>query len=72
MYEKEHGEGLEPPQGRRRHFTDEEVAALKQQLLESIYADIGKSLVKKVLWVGGACIFALFAWLVGKGHINIG
>lgn len=56
----------------RRRLSDEEIEKIKGQILDSIYADIGKSILKKVLWVGGTCILALFAWLIGKGHIVIG
>jgi hypothetical protein len=34
-------------QERRKPLTETELDAVKEQLLESIYADIGKSLVKK-------------------------
>jgi len=50
-------------------LTQEELTDLKEQLLESIYADIGKSVVKKVLWILGAVAIAGFAWLAGKGHV---
>lgn len=46
-----------------------ELDDLKEQLLESIYADIGRSIVKKVLWVLGALAVAGAAWLAGKGHV---
>ena len=55
----------------RRSLTNEEIEDIKDQLLKSIYADIGKSVVKKFLWVGGAVVLAAFAWLMGKGHINM-
>jgi len=55
----------------RRSLSPEEMEALKNQLLDSIYADIGKSVVKKVLWIGGACLTAFFAWLTAKGHITL-
>lgn len=57
---------------RRRPLTDKEIEHVKDQLLESIYADIGKSIVKKVAWVFGAILLALAAWLTGAGHIKIG
>ena len=49
---------------RRKTFTPDEIDAITEQILDKIYADIGKSVVKKVLWVGGAILFAAFAWLV--------
>ena len=62
-------------EGERRHgrsLSAEELEEVKTQVLESIYADIGKSVVKKILWVGGACGTAFLAWLTSKGHITIG
>jgi hypothetical protein len=52
-------------------FTDEQIAAIKDAILASIYQEIGKSLVRKVLWIGGAIILAIFTWLAGAGHIKI-
>ena len=56
----------------RRRFSEDEIEIIKEQLLASIYADIGKSVVKKLLWVGGAVGIAALAWLTGAGHIKIG
>ena len=56
---------------RRKPFTSEEIDTIKAQLLESIYADIGKSVVKKLLWIFGAVVLAAFAWLSAKGHIRL-
>jgi len=53
----------------RKPLREAELDAIKEQLLESIYADIGKSLVKKVLWLFGAVCLAAFAWLKGSGHV---
>ena len=54
---------------RRHKYTTDEIETIKAQILESIYADIGESIVKKFLWVIGALAFAAFAWLKAKGHI---
>lgn len=53
------------PGGKR--LSDRDLEAIKKQLLDSIYADIGKSVVKKVLWIGGAIILALYAWMKAHG-----
>jgi len=50
-----------------RRLSDEELQSIKKQLLDSIYADIGKNVVRKILWVGGAIILALYAWLKAHG-----
>ena len=51
----------------RRSLTQEELDSIKEQLLESIYADIGRSVIKKVLWIVGTVIFAI---LVGLKFAN--
>lgn len=50
-------------------LTPEELQELRDLLLETIYADIGRSIVKKAIWVGGAILLALYAFLVGKGYV---
>lgn len=52
-----------------KKYTKEELDYLKEQLLESIYADIGRSVVKKVLWVVGALAAALFIGLKVSGKL---
>lgn len=63
-----------PHTERRTHggLSDEQVDEIKEAILASIYEDIGRSIVKKILWAGGAVLAALFAWLVAKGYIPIG
>ena len=56
---------------RRKPLTDSELAQIKEQLLESIYADIGKNVVKKFLWIGGTILAAFLTWLTTRGHITI-
>jgi len=50
----------------KRTLTEEEVEEIKRQLLKSIYADIGKSLVMKALWVMGILGLVLVAFLHGS------
>ena len=57
---------------RRRCLTNGEIEEIKKQLLDSIYADIGKNVVTKILWVGGTVLTALLAYLSVTGHIKIG
>jgi hypothetical protein len=57
---------------KRRPLTDAEVEIIKSQLLDSIYADIGKSVVKKFLWIIGAAGTAALAALSATGHIKWG
>lgn len=51
-------------------LTPEQVECLKEQLLDSIYKDIGRNVVKKFLWVSGAVGAAALAWL--SGWVKVG
>ena len=51
-------------------LSSEEVELIKQQILASIYEDIGRSVVKKIAWALGAVLIALLAWLGAKGYIK--
>ena len=55
----------------QKRLSDQELEAIKKQLLDSIYADIGKSVVKKILWIGGAVILALYAWMRAHGFDGV-
>jgi len=60
-------------QERRIHvrLTDEQCADIKQQILSSIYEEIGRSVVKKILWTLGAVFVALTAWAAAKGYLKL-
>lgn len=49
-------------------LTDDQIEAIKDAVLASVYEDIGRSLVKKALWAIGA-ILAGFLGFVGADHI---
>ena len=51
-------------------LSEEQIEAIKNAILASVYEDIGRSLVKKAIWLLGAMFAALFAWLAAKGYIN--
>ena len=51
-------------------LTDEQIEAIKERILASVYEDIGRSLVKKILWVVGTLLVALLAWLTAKGYVK--
>ena len=59
------------PERRRPALATDDIEAIKKQILDSVYADIGKSIVTKLLWIGGAVLTALFTWLSIKGHVKI-
>lgn len=56
----------------RSPLSTAEVESIKRQLLESIYADIGKSIVKKFLWVVGTVGIALLTGLSAAGKLKLG
>jgi hypothetical protein len=61
----------ETPERRRNGgLSDEQIDAIKEQIMASVYEDIGRSLVKKVLWILGALLAALLGWLAAKGYIK--
>ena len=44
---------------------------LKEEIWNDIYAAIGQTIIKRVLWLGGACLAALVAWFHGAGYLKI-
>lgn len=56
----------------RFELSQGEIDEIKRQLLESIYADIGRSLVRKFLWALGTVVFAAVVGLTAAGKIKLG
>ena len=56
------------------HLTEEQIDAIAERAaekaLEKVYTHIGKSVVHKFLWVVGACVLALAAYLKGLGKLG--
>jgi hypothetical protein len=52
-------------------LSDSQIEAIKDAILASVYEDIGRSLVKKILWALGALFLGLLGWLAAKGYIKI-
>lgn len=44
------------------------IKGLKKLAMDEIYAEIGKSVVKRILWLFGAGAFGLTAYLSYKGY----
>ena len=53
------------------HLTEEQIEAIAERAatkaLERVYAQIGKSVVQKFLFLVGAAVVAIAAWLKGTG-----
>jgi hypothetical protein len=41
-----------------------------EKVIEHFYAEVGKGVVRKAMWIVGIAAVALFAWLAGSGHIK--
>lgn len=50
-------------------LSDSQIEEIREAILRSIYEDIGRSIVKKILWVVGPSLLAILAWLTYKGYI---
>lgn len=62
----------------RRHvatLTDEQMDAIAEKAaakaLEKVYAEVGKSIVQKFLWIVGVAAVGIVMWLTGKGVIKL-
>jgi hypothetical protein len=57
-------------------LTEAEIDAIAEKAaekaLEKVYTEVGKSVVKKAMWVIGVGTFFLMVWLAGKGVPVIG
>lgn len=52
-------------------LTDAQVEQIRDAILASVHEEIGRSVVKKGLWVCGSIVAAAYAWLVFKGYITM-
>ena len=51
-------------------LSDEQIDLIREAVLASVYEDIGRSLVRKVIWAIGAVLTALLTWF-GANHVQI-
>jgi hypothetical protein len=53
-------------------LTEEQIDAIAeraaQKALQIVYAEVGKSVLKKAAWLAGAVVIGLAMWLAGKGQ----
>lgn len=54
-------------------LTDSQIEAIAERAaevaLEKVYTEVGKSVVKKVMWFIGVGALGLFMWAGSSGHI---
>jgi hypothetical protein len=50
----------------------EAIASLAaKKALQNVYAEVGRGVVKKVLWLVGIGALFVLIWLAGNGHIRL-
>lgn len=59
-----------PERRRSGGLSEEQIEVIKERILASVYEDIGRSLVKKIIWIAGAVLATLLAWAAAKGYIK--
>lgn len=59
-----------PERRKNGGLSDQQIDAIRDAILASVYEDIGRSLVKKVLWLVGTVFIGLLAWATAKGYIK--
>lgn len=52
----------------RRRLSDDEIKIIVERVLEQVYSDVGKGVLKRLLWLLGAGLTALVGYL-GANHI---
>ncbi|QGH72962.1 MAG: protein of unknown function DUF3194 [Siphoviridae sp. ctdEk19] len=57
------------------HLSEEQINVIAERAaevaIERVYTAVGKSVVKKFIWLVGAAAVALVAWLNGSEHIKL-
>lgn len=51
-------------------LSHQDIERIKEAVLASVYEDIGRSVVKKVVWIGGAVLAVVLGWGAAKGYIK--
>lgn len=66
--------GYTGPERRQDRLSDEQFQAIareaKKLALDEIYAEIGKGVVKRLLWLFGLGTSGAVAWLTYRGYIK--
>jgi hypothetical protein len=60
-----------PERRKPRRLSDEELKAIKEQVLDSIEADLGKRGFTAIVWLIGLVVTIFLGWLSTKIHIKL-
>lgn len=56
-------------------LTDAEIDAIAERAakkaLQSVYAEVGQSVLKKAAWLAGLVVIGLALWLIGKDSLPL-
>lgn len=56
-------------------LTEAEIDAIAERAakkaLEGVYADVGRSVLKKLAWLAGVVVLGLALWLIGKDSLPL-
>lgn len=56
-------------------LTDAEIDAIAERAakkaLQSVYAEVGRSVLKKIAWLAGVVVLGLAMWLIGKDALPL-
>jgi hypothetical protein len=59
----------------RVQLTPEQIEEIAKKAVEiafkEMYAEVGKSIVKKLFWIVGVLAVSLMVWLSAKGQLNL-
>jgi hypothetical protein len=63
------------PTSNQRFLTEEDIDAIAdkaaERALEKVYAQVGKNVVTKLLWLIGIVAISLAMWMGGKDHLHL-
>lgn len=78
MRDSEDSDGMAEKPRERLPFggmTPEEIDAIAEKAatkaMEHVYSEIGKSVIRKLVWLVGIVVFSLMVWLAGKNALQI-
>jgi len=66
-----HESGRQPFAGLTEAEIDSIATRAAQKALQSVYAEVGKSVLRKAAWLAGVVTLGLAMWLIGKDALPL-